>query len=1215
MRCPTAGRYRSGDLGRWRATGEIEILGRMDDQVKLNGIRVELGEIEHALCSHPHISQAVAAARWRCATKPQPLGFRPPGGGKGGAGGRKLRDYLAARLPSYMIPSAVIAVPQIPLSNSGKVDKAALKKLLAARSPIGQGSSPENGLESEIARLWSELLGHAPIHREDNFFSLGGHSLLAIAVAHRLEKALGHPVPARELFAEPTLRGFARRVSQLRDAAVPEAVLSDRATEGQHEFWVAQHAGLDTRGFHIGLTLDATEPVTEWSRAWATLVTRHDALRTRFYEDEAGVLRRAVPQASRPVSGFPELGVDLENSVHPAMPAALAHIRERQAEPFLMECPPLCRAGLAQVGDQRVFWLALHHSVGDGVSLGVLTEELSTLLKGGTLPPVTDCFDHSAGREEIYLSGQACQDDARYWRTFLESQSFDEWHLDSPRPPGRTVRNAKGAHSFRIHLDASTADGLREFAQKNAASLHALMLTLMAQEVRRRTGRLAFLLGTAASTRDSVSESRVVGYYVNMVPVPCLVNSRESVEHALQTMQRSLAEGLQHARYPFARMYRDVPVHPARYPLFDLAVTENPPTGGTKFDSIATACYELRWNAPAQDMVLIHEGQSDGSLVLRWYVNAAIYEKETAEAWIDSLAGWARFVAEGKRRVGAPLPALLPEEEKLLAGWEQGAALPHPAPSVPARFEHWARIQPERLALVTDQGSQSYAELNARSNAQAHALLALGVTRQEPVGVLTDRSTALPETVLSIWKAGACFLPLVADLPADRLAFIARDAGIRVLVVLDGHEPPASLIETGCQIFRPESLSEAFLASHSHLHEIAGGGVGGSELAYIIYTSGSTGAPKGVMLHHQGLTNLGVGTASARGIRSDDRALLMASPGFDLWIADVATAWTAGAALVPILRREMDDLAGMRDKIARLGVTTASMTPSYLRLFEQADFPGLRSLMTVGESPHRADALHYAARLRYINGYGPTESTAAASYGQIEAQAQRLTAGRPMANTSVHIRNSQVEPVPPGAVGIVWVGGIGLALGYLNRPDLTAASFVETSAGRLYCTGDLGRWTHTGELEILGRSDGQVKLRGQRVELGEIEHCLEAHAGVQQAAAVVDTHSDGTQTLCAFVCLHSAAAEPTQEEWHNHLASALPSYMMPSAVLTVPAIPVNTSGKMDRAALLARFPLNAATTVTNPAPRRHGTAHRRSVGSPPGTRPHCPRGQLLRPRG
>ena len=1177
-------RYRSGDLGRWSDTGEIEILGRVDDQVKLNGMRVELGEIEHALASHPNIAQAVALVDGDAERSHRLWALVRPLPGKEAPAEESWHDFLAGHLPAYMIPSAVVAVPEIPLLNSGKVDRAALKNLLAGRLRRGEELLPEDGLEAEVGRVWSEVLGAGVIHRDDNFFALGGHSLLAIGVAHRLEKTLGYSVPARELFAEPTLRGFARRVAELSKLTSPAQVPSNRATEGQREFWVAEQAGLDTRGFIIAVTLTAQDElrsVAQWRRAWAALVERHDALRTSFYEDGDGVLRRSV---------LPRLDADLEISAKPDMTTALAYVRERQKDPFVMSRPPLWRAGLVDVSDadQPVFWLALHHSVGDGVSLGVLTEELSVLLGGGILGPLDGHFDQSAGWEEDYLGGHACQDDAQYWQKILGGlgegspdgsldtlQPFDEWPLDFPRPPARTAHSAHGSHCFRVRLDAATARGLRDLARRNGASLHALMLTIMSREVRRRTGRCAFLLGTAASTRDSASEARIVGYYVNMLPVPCRVQGGDSVEQSLETMQRNLVEGLQRARYPFARIYRDfrrdhnLAPHPARYPLFDFAVAENPGISGGKgvvFLSSGAGHYELRVNAPAQDMVLVHEAQADGSLMLQWFVNAAIYEKETAEAWIDSLAGWARVLADGKRVSGSPVPALLPEEKTLLAGWERGSTMPHPAPSLPAQFERWARIQPERPALVTEQGTQSYAVLNARSNALAHALLAQGVARHELVGVLTGRSIALPETVLAIWKAGACYLPLVSDLPADRLAFIGRDAGIRVLVVLDGHEPPASL--NGCKVFRPESLSEAFLSSHSHPVQLAGEGVGGLQLAYIIYTSGSTGLPKGVMLHHQGLNNLGMGMVAAMDIRSADRAMLMASPAFDAWIADLVMAWTAGAAVVPVLRAELNDIAGMRDKMARLGVSVATMTPSYLRLFEQADFSALRVLITVGEPPYLADAMHYGARLRYFNGYGPTENTAAVSFGHIVAQSRCITAGKPLANTSVHIRGGQGEPVPPGAVGEVWLGGMGLALGYLNRPDLTAASFVETSGGRLYRTGDLGRWTRTGELQILGRSDGQVKVRGQRVELGEIEHRLGTHPGVRQGVAAVETHGGGTQTLRAFVCLHSGAIEPTQAEWHDYLSRMLPSYMVPSTVLRVPAIPMNIAGKVDRAALL-----------------------------------------------
>ncbi|MGA3009070.1 MAG: amino acid adenylation domain-containing protein [Terracidiphilus sp.] len=1190
-------RYRSGDLGRWHSNGELEILGRIDDQVKLNGIRIELGEIEAALSGHPSVVQAVALLDGGAEKSKSLWAFVCLTPGTEIPTNEMWRDYLADRLPAAMIPSAVITVPAIPISNSGKVDKAALKKLLDQRSPHGEDSLPHDGLEAEIARVWSELLGHDSIHRGSNFFELGGHSLLAIAVALRLEETLGHPIPARELFVEPTLEMFARRVGQLSHATVSPLVVSDKATEGQREFWIAERAGLDTSGFNIALTQTVCGRVpsdAQWRDAWALLVERHAALRTGFYEDSEGVLRRSASHAS---------DADFEISTWPEIFATLASIRERQTEPFAMGDPPLWRAGLAHLAgsdlSESVFWISLHHSIADGVSLGVLKEDLSTLLQGKKLAPISGSFDQSAGQEESYLADSADRADAAYWRGMLDGmcddlqdsqdtpQPFDEWQLDFPRPLVRTTRNTKGTHGFRISLDSAITTSLRDLAQRNGSSLHTLMLTIVAHEVRRRTGRSAFLLGTAASTRDSVREARIVGYYVNMLPLPCRVRGSEPFEESLRTMQRNLAEGLQHARYPFARIYRDfrenhsAPAHPARYPLFDFAVTENPGVHGDvdnneydfHFSNLTSlmseaAGYELGVTGPPQDMVLVHELESDGSLMLRWLVNAAIYDRETAEAWFESLAGWARYLAEDRLPPGTRLPVLLPEEEKLQAGWEQGPTLPHLAPSFPALFEHWATVRPENPAVVTELGAQSYASVDARSNAIAHALKQLGVARQAVVGVFTGQSIALPELVLAIWKAGGCYLPLVKDLPAERLAFMARDAGVKVLVVLDGLLPPEDLVETGCQILRPESLSETYFSRHSKPVDIDKGGITGSDLAYIIYTSGSAGEPKGVMLRHHGLNNLALGLATELEMQCSDRASIMASPAFDAWISELVMAWAVGGAVIPISRNEMDDILEVRAKFVRLGVTVATMPPSYLRLFEQAELPNLRLLVTAGEPPNRADALHYGSQLIYLNGYGPTENTVAVSYGRITAQTQRHTAGKPLPNTSVHIRGSEGEPVPPGAIGTIWLGGMQLAAGYLRRPDLTCANFVETSAGRLYCTGDQGRWTRAGELEVLGRVDGQVKLHGQRIEMGEIEYRLGEHPDVRQAVAAVEATSGGERTLWAFVCLQTDAAEPTQAAWQDYLSVKLPSYMMPFAVIRVEAIPVTIAGKVDRAALL-----------------------------------------------
>ena len=817
-----------------------------------------------------------------------------------------------------------------------------------------------------------------------------------------------------------------------------------------------------------------------------------------------------------------------------------------------------------------------------------------------------------AGSEDAYLGSAAVRADADYWRRILSDLAerapgaFDEWPLDKPRPHARTARSSKGCHCCRSRLDKTTADGLRRLAQTNGASLHALMLALLGLEVRRRTGRSKFLLGTAASTRQCAAEARSVGYFINMLPLSCSVTAAESIEASVRAMQQGLAEALQHSRYPFARIYGDFrrerpqATHPARYPLFDIAVTENPsfgvsPETGLWFTGIdspehgAVSC-ELRRTGPAQDLVLVHEGQPDGSLVLTWFANAALYTQDTARIWLDSLIGWMRFLADGLHLEGKPLPLLLPDEEQLLDDWQQGIRRPLPAASFPDLFRRLAETQPERPALVTDAGVQSFAAVNARTDALAYTLLDLDVKPGETVAVLTGRSAALPETVLAIWKAGGCYLPLVAELPAERLAFIAQDAGIRILIVLDGLALPPGLDTDQYTILRPEELPPADRTSAGTLEPLrADMEIAPTDHAYILYTSGSTGMPKGVVLLHGGLLNLALGAAEILGLRPDDRALLLSSPSFDAWICDLVMAWSAGGAVVPVRREEINDISGMRALLERLGVTVVTMSPSYLRLFERVDLPGLRVLMTVGEPPVPDDARYYAARLSYFNGYGPTENTAAASIGRIYEDREVLAAGCPLTNTAVYIVNDKGRPVPPGVVGEIWLGGMGLAAGYLNRPDLTAASFVETADGRRYRTGDLGKWLRSGELQVLGRSDTQVKLRGQRVELGEIEHRLAAHPAVKQAVAVVEKLADQTQTLWAFVTLDPQAAEPIQAAWSAYLSESLPSYMIPSAVLRVATIPLSAAGKVDRQALLGM--LNADLGRAD-APEAAGRARR-----------------------
>ncbi|MDV7340258.1 amino acid adenylation domain-containing protein [Terasakiella sp. A23] len=1174
-------RYRTGDLGKWHADGQLELLGRIDDQVKLNGIRVETSEIEAVISQHPHIAQTAVIVDRTDSRSHKLYAFIKLEAGRKAPEEDFWGPYLKERLPAYMIPTAIIPVDDIKVTHAGKVDKKVLLDQVGTRTQNDQRTKPTDAVECLVADVWRSHLNCGDIHLEDNFFSLGGHSLLAIAVANDLENKLNYPVPARELFTVPTLAGFSERVRLAEKAEQDQAKTSDLATEGQREFWIAEQAGHDTRGFNLALTLTATGTPPSpkiWSDAWKKVIQRHNVFSTIFFEDTDGLLR------TRHLSDMPTI---LTVSHARDFNAVRDDILTWQSQPFKMDEGPLWRAGLVILEDASVvFWLSLHHAIGDGWSLGIIAQELEAALRGTPMDDAQQSFDVAAAKEVDYLQSKDCADDRRYWMEMLEGlaqtshndvAAFDEWPLDHKRPTGRVAQKSKGSHCLRLRLSADIMMGLQDLARKNDASLHAVMLSLMAMEVQRKTSRSAFALGTVASRRESKAEADCIGYYINMLPVACHLENAKSFDDIIRHMQKNLASGLTHQRYPFGRISKDFneivdePRHPARMPVFDFAVTENPavevkdiPTdwslsaSHTKPSDHAIK-YELRPAGPAQDIVLIHEGRHDGSRDLILFVNANLYEQQTAENWLTAINYWAEQLGYKDLRSDSPLPKLTQTEKAWLED-RHGEKQDWPAHTFADCFRKQAQRHPSRPALVGEDGTITYQEMDHLTDDLGKHLIKAGAEKGRVVAVLSERSVRLPETALAIWKTGAVYLPITASLPEDRMAYMCEDADPTLLVVLDDHEVPEKLQHL--PMVRPTELGD-------DVPDIDFPDIDADDPAYILYTSGSTGTPKGVLIPHRGWNNFANGIAKMLNITHESCLIISSSPSFDAWNSDVGMCWTHGAAIYPITREQMNDIEGIKASLQKYNVTHFTLPPSYLRLFNQTHFPTLQSIMTIGEPPIPSDVAHYAKSLNYVNGYGPTENSGATALGYLTPDTTIFHAGQPMPNVAVYILDDKHNPVPPGSQGKIWTGGESLGIGYLNLPEKTDEVFVETQFGRLYDTGDLGRWTADGNLLVEGRADTQVKLRGQRVELGEIESKLEKHCDVQQAVALVETAEDRTQTLWAFVALKGSTPEPSQADWQTLLSQDLPNYMIPTCVIKVDEIPVNLSGKVDQKALLA----------------------------------------------
>ncbi|MFT5163168.1 MAG: amino acid adenylation domain-containing protein/thioester reductase-like protein [Alteromonadaceae bacterium] len=596
---------------------------------------------------------------------------------------------------------------------------------------------------------------------------------------------------------------------------------------------------------------------------------------------------------------------------------------------------------------------------------------------------------------------------------------------------------------------------------------------------------------------------------------------------------------------------------------------------------------------PAQDMVFIHQANPEGSIELILFANANIYHQSTAHNWLSALSDRASTLAQRRFDSTQGLPLLTPREIRWL---DQRQSQPEqwPAPTFHQAFSQMAIAHPEQIALkYTDTRYKNnsnrdktitYKAMEQLTNTLARQLISTGIGGGKPVAVLTERSADLPVIALAIFKAGGCYLPLSIELPTERMAYICQDAKPSALIVLDDHPIPLALAALPALKFSANRLSWLSLdkpplpdfseKSQFETSSYQLPAVSGEHSAYIIYTSGSTGTPKGVVLTHQGWNNFAHGVAQKLTVKAADNVLLCASVSFDGWLSDVGMAWVSGASLVPVTREQMNDIERVKTLIKQFDVSHAVLPPSYLRLFDHQGFEQVNSLMTIGEPPQAKDVEFFCDKLNYYNGYGPTENTGASCIGRLRKDHSghiTMDSGTPLDNVQVYILDQQLRLLPPGSIGFIYTAGDSLGQGYLNLPDKTAETFINSPYGRVYNTGDLGRWNHEGLIEILGRADTQVKLRGQRVELTEIEAKLEQYPGIQQAAVLVANDSNGVQSLWAFVVQQGNCPEPSQADWQQFISQSLPGYMIPAAVFTVPQMPQTIAGKLDQAALLQQI--------------------------------------------
>jgi amino acid adenylation domain-containing protein len=1184
---PTSRLYKTGDLARFLPDGNIEYLRRNDSQVKLRGYRIELGEIEASLTVAPGVKQAAVSLREIAPGDVRLVGYvisegTPPSDAE-------LRAHVRKTLPDYMTPQHFVRLTVLPLTPNGKLDRKALPAPSLDEDDQRAHREPRTPTETAIVEVFREVLGVKRVSVDDNFFDLGGHSLLAAQAFSRLQQRHGIALPLRRMFEAPSPEALARLVeSQAKSdvAPVKPPSIPRRNDTGvaplslmQQRLWLLEKLdpGLSVYNLPSAFRFRGELYVEALVRAVNAIVERHEPVRTRFRVENGEPGQDVMP------------GIDLALSpVHDLSdrPAAqreaelLELLRAEAGRPFDLVKGPLVRGSLYRLAaDEHVLFWMPHHAIWDGWSFDVFLNELDVLYtafaagKESPLPPLPIRYQDFAAWHRDFLQGEELERQAAYWRTQLGGElPILELPTDKPRPARLSYRGQ--TESFV--LSKAEVDTLTLLGRRANATLYMVLLGAFQTLLYRYTGQEDVIVGTPIRGRTQPETENLLGFFVNTLVFRTDLSKEPSFLELLERVRRVALDAYGHQDMPFELLVQQLGVQRdmSRTPIFQAFFTyqdvsnRQPRLGELGYSQVHV-------HAPvAPTDVYLWVKETGQGLSGGIDYSTDLFEKETIARFLKQLRRLLAAICEDPTQSIARIPILPDAERRAIADVSETTA-PYPREAgVHELVQRRAATHPDRVAVEWQGRTLTYGELDERAGRLATRLRELGVEPGGLVGLYVERSPSMLIAMLAILKAGGGYIPLDPAFPADRLAFMVEDSGVRVLVserALEASLPP----QQGRVLYLDDP--DSYESGGSSL-TTSGGGDG---IAYVIYTSGSTGKPKGVMVPHRAVVNFLTSVAELPGLGEDDTVLAVTTLSFDIAVLELWLPLAFGAKIVLATRDDAMDGTRLLGLLRSSKATVLQATPSTWRLLLAA---GLRAgdlgkALVGGEAVPKELAEELALRAGSAwNMYGPTETTVWSTCAALKSPVERVLIGRPLQNTKVHVVDRNGELVPFGVPGELLIGGDGVTLGYLNRPELTREKFIDDpfASGRAYRTGDVVRLLASGSIEYLRRNDNQIKLRGYRIELGEIESAIAQHPSVRQAVALVREDRPGDARLVAYVVENDGAAV-TDAELRTHLRRFLPEYMVPQHFVELATLPLTPNGKIDRKALPA--PGDVARTV------------------------------------
>ncbi|MFJ1749548.1 amino acid adenylation domain-containing protein [Streptomyces sp. NPDC088116] len=1177
--------YRTGDVVRWRTDGAMEFLGRSDDQVKVRGHRIEPAEVAHALASADGVAHAVAVVREDTPGDPRLVGYVVPGEGAA-VDADTVRRRTAAILPAYLVPSAVVTLPCLPLTANGKVDRSALPAPGTTGATAGREARTPR--EEILCGLFAEVLGVERVGVDDDFFDRGGHSLLATRLVSRIRATLGVETPLRAVFETPTVAGLAARVADGTPAIRPPLTPRPRTgavplSSAQRRLWFIDQLEGPSPTYNIPLVLHLSGTLDRPAlrAALRDVVARHESLRTFFPGTDGVPCQHVLP----PTEGAPPLE---EARVAPeALDDVIGEIVSRGFD--LAVRPPL-RHVLLDIGDSAVLVVVTHHIIGDGWSHTPLLRDLSQAYAARCreaapewAPLPVQYADYTLWQRE--LLGDEDDPDSelsrqlRHWTAALDGLPEGlEYPTDRPRPD---VASHRG-DSVPFALDAGTHAGVVALARANGVSVFMVLQAAVAVLLTRLGAGTDIPLGapTAGRTDDALDE--LVGFFVNTLVLRTDTSGDPTFRELLGRVRASDLAAYAHQDLPFQRLVEEVnpPRSLARHPLFQvMLILHN--TGRPDIDlpglrtrvegaEAAVARFDMSFSLWEQ------YGDDGTARGIRGQIRYAtdLFDRATMATTAARLR---RLLAGAVTRPDQPvglLPVLGDEEARELLVARNDTARPVPDGSLAGLFRAQAARTPRAPALLCGPLRLSYEQLDARSDHLAALLLGHGVRTEDRVALLLGSRVDHVVATLAVAKAGAVYVPLDGRAPQSRLRHVLT--GTRAVAVVADRRTARRLADGPVAVVladgpvpdepRPEGSASPGPSVHP------------DQLAYVIHTSGSTGEPKGVEVSQRSVVEM----VHDRwwGHTAEDRVLMHLPVSFDASTYELWGPLLRGACVVAY-DGDATDLAGLARTMAEHRVTVGLFGEGVFRLLAEnhADaFRGLRDVYVGGDTVSAAAARklrEHAPGARLTNTYGPTECTQCVVHHAVtdpDLEREVIPLGRPLDNTRVYVLDAYLRPVPPGVIGELYVAGGGVARGYARQPGLTAERFVADPFGpassRMYRTGDRVRWDRDGTLAFAGRADAQVKIRGFRVEPGEVESAVASFPGVAQCVVLVREDRPGDRRLVCYT-VAAPAARPERDALREHVAALLPDYMVPSAFTALDTLPLTANGKLDKSALPA----------------------------------------------